>query len=86
MAVCPLCKREMLTASGCTYMYVKTKDDKYIQRQKVGEEGIYHSSERCHDCGALFGYYHHPGCDVERCPKCGEQLMDCSCDVVGFAE
>ena len=37
--------------------------------------------ERCHDCGALVGHYHHWGCDAERCPACHEQLIGCACDI-----
>jgi len=33
----------------------------------------------CHDCGARYGEYHEPGCDMERCPRCGEQLITCGC-------
>ena len=41
-------------------------------------------NERCHDCGILNkpGNTHHYGCDIERCPKCGLQLLCCEC-VVG---
>ena len=35
--------------------------------------------ERCHDCNARAGDYHMPGCDVEECPFCHEQLISCNC-------
>lgn len=34
---------------------------------------------RCHDCGIREGELHKPGCDMERCPFCGGQLLGCSC-------
>jgi hypothetical protein len=33
----------------------------------------------CGDCGAEPGKLHKPGCDVERCPKCGGQIIACNC-------
>jgi len=36
-------------------------------------------NHRCHDCGVKIGHYHHPGCDMEICPRCGEQLISCDC-------
>jgi len=33
----------------------------------------------CHDCGAKEGQLHELGCDMERCPFCGGQLISCSC-------
>jgi hypothetical protein len=33
----------------------------------------------CPDCGAKPGQLHEGGCDVERCPRCGFQLIGCNC-------
>lgn len=35
--------------------------------------------QKCHDCGALEGQVHQPGCDMEVCPFCGRQLITCNC-------
>lgn len=34
----------------------------------------------CHDCNVQDEGYHHPGCDMEICPKCGGQLITCLCE------
>jgi putative GTP pyrophosphokinase len=33
----------------------------------------------CHDCAAVKGQLHAVGCDVERCPVCGGQVISCDC-------
>jgi hypothetical protein len=44
----------------------------------VNEDGSYERS-RCGDCGCLEGELHEWGCDQERCPICGHQLIICDC-------
>ena len=84
MAKCEACGREMTTADGCTFTHIKTTDNKFYRREKVGDEGWYSNGEKCRDCGASYGKYHHPNCDVERCPICGEQLISCECDIESY--
>lgn len=33
---------------------------------------------QCGDCAALPGYPHSKGCDVARCPACGQQQIQCT--------
>lgn len=45
-------------------------------------------SETCHDCRAEEGAVHDFGCDMERCPFCGHQLISCGCiyDHLGYEQ
>lgn len=81
MAVCEFCGQEMLTAKGCIVKKVYC-DGKAYDRLRVGDEGEYEYGERCTDCGALYGHYHHWGCDNEHCPACGGQMLGCACKEV----
>ena len=77
MALCRACNGEMLTADDCP----ANRIIEYADGVKLPAT-TYHFSEpsgRCHDCGIKHGNYHHFGCDVERCPRCGDQLISCDC-------
>ncbi len=36
-------------------------------------------THRCHDCLVAEGEIHDLGCDMERCPFCGHQIISCMC-------
>ncbi len=55
-------------------------DGKLYEPIKVGEVGDFYENEEdamCGDCGAEYGQQHNAGCDCERCPACGLQLISC---------
>ncbi len=79
MATCSDCHLEMLTADGCTVGFV-TIDGVPRSRLKETLCGEFEDGDRCHDCGAKPGNFHHFHCDNEPCPQCGGQLFVCSCD------
>ena len=55
--------------------------NKYTRIKAGDKNDFVRPGEVCHDCGAPYGTYHHPGCDAERCPRCGGQLISCNCKV-----
>lgn len=75
MVACRDCEQEMTTAEGCTADAVRLRGEIFPRsRYTYARPG-----RRCGDCGARRGRFHHLGCDVERCPKCHQQLIGCGC-------
>lgn len=83
MAICKYCKKEMTGSDSCVKLMIIIAGKNYAPI-KYGDEPSDWSrggKYRCHDCNITAGGYHHPGCDVERCPKCKGQLIGCNCDI-----
>lgn len=72
--VCGVCWRDPLKEDGCGMTAVFIDGERYGRIPFYGEKG-----ERCPDCNALSGHYHHWGCDAEICPSCGGQMIGCDC-------
>jgi hypothetical protein len=73
-AKCDDCNKEMSEGNGCTV------EEFFAKKRIVYGKDFLEGTQFCHDCNVEKGQYHHAGCDVERCPLCGGQLISCQCD------
>lgn len=59
-------------------------DGQLYGRIAYGKEADEWPPGACHDCGVLKEQYHVPlVCDVEECPRCGNQVIGCPCHYAG---
>lgn len=81
-AISPMCSKleEHIGYDPQVRLCTITRERIIWHREELGEGRP--ETTRCHDCNALFGHLHHWGCDAERCPACGGQLISCDCEDV----
>lgn len=78
---CGFCNRVMEKGTTCyENKLIEFEDGERLEPVRVGQRADW-TENTCHDCNAPAGGTHHPGCDTERCPRCGGQLISCRCDV-----
>jgi hypothetical protein len=59
-------------------MEIELVDGAYQQVAFGSEQGD-KGSGNCSYCGVRPRGFHHPGCEVEQCPRCDGQLFACDC-------
>lgn len=82
MAICQVCNQDMSSVAtiDCTrHRVVNFPDGEVLPAVPFTDDHPSEPLSRCHDCNVAIGGFHHPGCDVEVCPRCRGQLISCGC-------
>ncbi|MEX1106596.1 MAG: hypothetical protein WEB78_10385 [Ilumatobacteraceae bacterium] len=80
MAICLYCDVEMTTGGSCVFDALIVDGRRVVLARHGSERGGRDVRGRnCGDCGVVWGGFHHPGCDLQRCPVCRYQLLSCGC-------
>jgi hypothetical protein len=78
MAICSFCNHDMSSGESCTetHLHIGGTAVPLPVYRKTRRLPL----DRCGDCGVAEGGFHHPGCDLQDCPRCGRQLaFMCDC-------
>jgi hypothetical protein len=79
-------REEIISEQSKTILVIDGKEYERIRygSSLEGLKEIDYSIKPCHDCLVIEGQIHLLGCDMERCPKCGNQLISCGCGIDKF--
>ena len=75
--ICEICGKHIKRVDGCVESEVELNNQWYKRLKEPIHEVA--PNERCPDCGAEPGHYHHWDCEMEKCPQCGGQLISSTC-------
>ncbi len=78
--ICPACGQDMRDAESCGGPKIQVAGQVY-DRVRFGQEteNRWEDFDACPECGVSHGGLHHPGCDIEECPRCRTQYLSCDC-------
>ena len=83
MAVCRFCGKEKTGAASCRENRIVIDGMNYhpvpFKKKSGSEFKKEQAPARCPDCNVMDGGYHHVGCSLEICPKCGFRWVMCRC-------
>jgi len=78
--ICPACGQDMRDAESCGGPLLQVAGEVF-ERVRFGQESgnRWEEFDFCPGCNVSHGGLHHPGCDIEECPRCRTQYLSCDC-------